>query len=65
FTDDDDTKPPTAPGEQWFCVPCSTRVSQPSCTLCPRKGGAFLRVKGAQFCHAYCAEHTPGARILD
>ncbi|CAN0361907.1 unnamed protein product, partial [Hapterophycus canaliculatus] len=34
-------------------------VDTVSCALCPRKGGAFLRIKGSQYCHAYCAERTP------
>lgn len=56
---------PLAKGEQWHCVPCAARVNQPSCTLCPRKGGAFLRIKASQYCHAYCAERTPGAQVVN
>ncbi|CAN0543954.1 unnamed protein product, partial [Ectocarpus sp. 12 AP-2014] len=57
--------PGAGKGEKFVCAPCTARVSQPSCTLCPRKGGAFLRIKGSQYCHAYCAERTPGARVVD
>lgn len=54
-----------AKGEQWLCAPCSSRVPNVSCVLCPRKGGAFLRIKANHYCHAFCAERTPGARIVD
>lgn len=52
-------------GDEWFCVPCSSRVNEPTCTLCPRKDGAFVRIRGAHYCHAFCAERTPGARLVD
>lgn len=52
-------------GNEWFCVPCSSRVTEPTCTLCPRKDGAFVRIRGAHYCHAFCAERTPGARLVD
>lgn len=40
-------------------------MSQPTCSLCPRKGGAFLRARASNFVHAYCAERTPGAQLIE
>lgn len=50
---------------KWQCAPCTANVTNPNCTLCPRKGGAFLRVRGVTFVHAFCAARTPGAKIID
>ncbi|KAK0095862.1 hypothetical protein PV326_007195 [Microctonus aethiopoides] len=44
----------------WFCEACSAGVDDPSCELCPNKGGIFKETDVGKWVHLVCALYVPG-----
>ncbi|XP_063982197.1 PHD finger protein 14 isoform X1 [Diachasmimorpha longicaudata] len=44
----------------WFCEACSAGVEDPSCELCPNKGGIFKETDVGKWVHLVCALYVPG-----
>ncbi|EEB14250.1 PHD finger protein, putative [Pediculus humanus corporis] len=48
------------PTEPWFCEACRAGVVNPSCELCPNKGGIFKATDVGRWVHLVCALYVPG-----
>ncbi|KAK6645407.1 hypothetical protein RUM43_001684 [Polyplax serrata] len=48
------------PTEPWFCEACRAGVTNPSCELCPNKGGIFKATDVGRWVHLVCALYVPG-----
>ncbi|XP_055381245.1 PHD finger protein 14 isoform X2 [Condylostylus longicornis] len=46
--------------EPWFCEACKAGVIEPSCELCPGKGGIFKETEVGRWVHLICALYVPG-----
>lgn len=46
--------------EPWFCEACKANVADPSCELCPNKGGIFKETDVGKWVHLVCALYVPG-----
>lgn len=46
--------------EPWFCEACRAGVTNPSCELCPNKGGIFKETDVGKWVHLVCALYVPG-----
>lgn len=46
--------------EPWFCEACKANVKDPSCELCPNKGGIFKETDVGKWVHLVCALYVPG-----
>lgn len=46
--------------EPWFCEACKANISDPSCELCPNKGGIFKETDVGKWVHLVCALYVPG-----
>lgn len=46
--------------EPWFCEACKANVVDPSCELCPNKGGIFKETDVGKWVHLVCALYVPG-----
>lgn len=46
--------------EPWFCEVCKAGVKEPSCELCPNKGGIFKETDVGKWVHLICALYVPG-----
>lgn len=44
----------------WFCEACSAGIEDPSCELCPNKGGIFKETDVGKWVHLVCALYVPG-----
>lgn len=44
----------------WFCEACSAGIDDPSCELCPNKGGIFKETDVGKWVHLVCALYVPG-----
>ncbi|XP_066589670.1 PHD finger protein 14 isoform X2 [Prorops nasuta] len=44
----------------WFCEACSAGLEDPSCELCPNKGGIFKETDVGKWVHLVCALYVPG-----
>lgn len=44
----------------WFCESCSAGIDDPSCELCPNKGGIFKETDVGKWVHLVCALYVPG-----
>lgn len=44
----------------WFCEACSAGINDPSCELCPNKGGIFKETDVGKWVHLVCALYVPG-----
>ncbi|XP_074114675.1 PHD finger protein 14 [Cotesia typhae] len=44
----------------WFCEACSAGIENPSCELCPNKGGIFKETDVGKWVHLVCALYVPG-----
>ncbi|KAL0280780.1 UNVERIFIED_CONTAM: hypothetical protein PYX00_001976 [Menopon gallinae] len=49
-----------SPTEPWFCEACRAGVTDPSCELCPNKGGIFKATDVGRWVHLICALYVPG-----
>ena len=61
---EDDKSDSDAPTEPWFCDACKAGV-EPSCELCPVKGGIFKQTDTGRWAHLVCALYTPGVGFRD
>ncbi|XP_037809400.1 PHD finger protein 14 [Lucilia sericata] len=50
----------TCSTEPWFCEACRAGVSEPSCELCPNKGGIYKETDVGKWVHLVCALYVPG-----
>lgn len=46
--------------EPWFCEACKANIKDPSCELCPNKGGIFKETDVGKWVHLVCALYVPG-----
>ncbi|GAB0092811.1 PHD finger protein 14 [Sergentomyia squamirostris] len=46
--------------EPWFCEACKAGSIDPSCELCPNKGGIFKETDVGKWVHLICALYVPG-----
>lgn len=46
--------------EPWFCEACKANINDPSCELCPNKGGIFKETDVGKWVHLVCALYVPG-----
>lgn len=46
--------------EPWFCEACKANITDPSCELCPNKGGIFKETDVGKWVHLVCALYVPG-----
>lgn len=46
--------------EPWFCEVCKAGVKEPTCELCPNKGGIFKETDVGKWVHLICALYVPG-----
>lgn len=46
--------------EPWFCEACKANIVEPSCELCPNKGGIFKETDVGKWVHLVCALYVPG-----
>lgn len=44
----------------WFCEACSAGIGDPSCELCPNKGGIYKETDVGKWVHLVCALYVPG-----
>ncbi|KAG7308250.1 hypothetical protein JYU34_006929 [Plutella xylostella] len=51
--------------EPWFCEACKAGVSEPSCELCPNKGGIFKETEVGAWVHLVCALYVPGVAFSE
>ncbi|XP_013116348.2 PHD finger protein 14 [Stomoxys calcitrans] len=50
----------TCSTEPWFCEACRAGVSEPTCELCPNKGGIYKETDVGKWVHLVCALYVPG-----
>lgn len=46
--------------EPWFCEVCRAGIKEPSCELCPNRGGIFKETDVGKWVHLICALYVPG-----
>lgn len=46
--------------EPWFCEVCKAGVKEPTCELCPNRGGIFKETDVGKWVHLICALYVPG-----
>lgn len=46
--------------EPWFCEACKANVAEPTCELCPNKGGIFKETDVGKWVHLVCALYVSG-----
>lgn len=46
--------------EPWFCEVCKAGIKEPSCELCPNRGGIFKETDVGKWVHLICALYVPG-----
>lgn len=46
--------------EPWFCESCKANAIDPTCELCPNKGGIFKETDVGKWVHLVCALYVPG-----
>ncbi|XP_055716275.1 PHD finger protein 14 isoform X1 [Phlebotomus papatasi] len=46
--------------EPWFCEACKAGAQDPTCELCPNKGGIFKETDVGKWVHLICALYVPG-----
>ncbi|XP_073943156.1 PHD finger protein 14 isoform X7 [Choristoneura fumiferana] len=55
----------SASTEPWFCEACKAGVTDPSCELCPNKGGIFKETEVGAWVHLVCALYVPGVAFSE
>ncbi|CAH0763876.1 unnamed protein product [Diatraea saccharalis] len=55
----------SASTEPWFCEACKAGVKDPSCELCPNKGGIFKETEVGAWVHLVCALYVPGVAFSE
>nr|XP_049694587.1 PHD finger protein 14 isoform X7 [Helicoverpa armigera] len=55
----------SASTEPWFCEACKAGVTDPSCELCPNRGGIFKETEVGAWVHLVCALYVPGVAFSE
>ncbi|XP_060801799.1 PHD finger protein 14 isoform X3 [Amyelois transitella] len=55
----------SASTEPWFCEACKAGVTDPTCELCPNKGGIFKETEVGAWVHLVCALYVPGVAFSE
>eukprot|EP01041_Mallomonas_annulata_P000418 gene418-755_t len=54
------SKTSTSTSSTFRCQVCIENDTDPRCSLCPRRGGAFLHTDDDRWAHVYCGRYAPG-----